>query len=311
MSHKIIVEVTGRIGNQLFVFAFAYALKRKLSSDVCFYCPPGFENYNYLPELVGTEYLESTKTDLLSVGRFEYSAWPNSLWRSLSRKVISTFRKFKGLKTSSFVEKKYFAKDDEVFQLDFPVFLSGWFQNEEYFIDYADSIYEIIHRGVQSKIKDLDEIHSKIEHLKKPTVGISFRRGDYNVLNWTLPISYYERAIGYLLERCDPGCLLLFGDDSDFIELFAERLSKHFDNVICASKNFGDNPFSDLFLLSECDHCIIPNSSFAWWGAWLGDRKHQDCSRIVIAPDNWIGEYRGCPSSNIIPNRWIQISSKR
>ena len=34
----------------------------------------------------------------------------------------------------------------------------------------------------------------------------------------------------------------------------------------------------------KCDYHIIANSSFSWWGAWLGD------SEKVVAPSNWFAD---------------------
>jgi hypothetical protein len=38
--------------------------------------------------------------------------------------------------------------------------------------------------------------------------------------------------------------------------------------------------------MSECDHAILANSSFAWWGAWIGDQRGER-ERSVIAPAGW------------------------
>ena len=45
----------------------------------------------------------------------------------------------------------------------------------------------------------------------------------------------------------------------------------------------GSTPFVDMCMLSMCDHNIIANSSFSWWGAWLGNRGK------VVCPSGWFG----------------------
>ena len=36
--------------------------------------------------------------------------------------------------------------------------------------------------------------------------------------------------------------------------------------------------------MTKCDYHIIANSSFSWWGAWLGE------SEKVVAPSNWFAD---------------------
>jgi hypothetical protein len=55
--------------------------------------------------------------------------------------------------------------------------------------------------------------------------------------------------------------------------------------------------------MRTCPHAVIANSSFSWWGAWLGDGTQ----RIVIAPATWL---KGLPAfDDIVPNRWFRLPS--
>jgi len=66
--------------------------------------------------------------------------------------------------------------------------------------------------------------------------------------------------------------------------------------------NPSDKNYEDLRLMSLCNHFIIANSSFSWWGAWLSRNK----SKIVIAPSKWFQKIK-YNDSDRLPKEWIRI----
>ena len=54
--------------------------------------------------------------------------------------------------------------------------------------------------------------------------------------------------------------------------------------------------------MSKCNHNIIANSSFSWWGAWM----NKNSRKIVIAPKKWL-KSSNTNQSQIVPHDWIKI----
>jgi hypothetical protein len=75
----------------------------------------------------------------------------------------------------------------------------------------------------------------------------------------------------------------VFSDDLDWCR---EALAPIQVPLTFVDANRGENSWQDLFLMAACRHSIIANSSFSWWGAWLGDDAG-DHNRIVVAPQTW------------------------
>ena len=55
---------------------------------------------------------------------------------------------------------------------------------------------------------------------------------------------------------------------------------------------------SDLFLMRNCHHAIISNSTYYWWGAWL--QVKDQSKHYVIAPDNFINPDTPCKEWEIL-----------
>jgi len=107
-----------------------------------------------------------------------------------------------------------------------------------------------------------------------------------------LDTDYYKKAMVYMRERVKDLRFLVFSDDAAWCQK-----NLNWPDVYIKSTY---EPYADLLLMARCPYAIIANSSFSWWGAWLGAQK------IVVAPKRWfVVEVPG--AEDIVPARWIKL----
>jgi hypothetical protein len=130
------------------------------------------------------------------------------------------------------------------------------------------------------------------------SVSLHIRRGDYTLAsegNVALPFKYYSNAMHYMKQRLTNPTFFVFSDDIKFAK---ENIDKN-SPAVFVEHNDSLSAHEDLRLMSNCKHHIIANSTFSWWGAWLGTSK----SKIVLAPRKWL--VANCPTENdLIPSTW-------
>jgi hypothetical protein len=178
---------------------------------------------------------------------------------------------------------------DEIMSIDTPAYLWGYFQSERYFSAIVEQVVAQL---------ALPSVTAAFGADGSSTVAVSFRRGDYVRLGWALPLDYYAEALALVADRVSSPHFVLFGDDRAFLEMAVDWVSD-FGRASSAYDVVSDE-VSQLALMSACHHSVIANSSFAWWGAWLGDRRTQSDGRIVVAP-RWYRRW----GDDIIPDRWV------
>jgi hypothetical protein len=178
--------------------------------------------------------------------------------------------------------------------------LHGFFQNEKYFQNCREEVIKSFSpfTEVENKIK------ARNKGLFENRCSIHVRRGDYikhSEVHLNLGMDYYREAIKVMKAKGHRK-FLVFSDDLDWCK---NNFKNEFSiwgttDFVFSDRNTAN--YEDLFLMTFCDSHIIANSTFSWWGAWLGKNPN----KIVISPKKWFGP-KGPQQHEVIPKNWTQI----
>ena len=278
------VILHGRLGNNLFQYAFGRALAERhgvpLVLDASIYNHVTWPYVAPLERLPGFTSGRSHLSRPWSFGsRVLKKITRKHHWEYLGKPVIREREN-----DQSFDPSLLNAPSDCV--------VDGYFQTHLYF------------RGVESLLRtELSTADLGLEHgheelaaelRSSSSVAVHVRRTDYvNNRNLHLPgIDYYQRSMDQM-RRAVPGArFFVFSDDPAWC---GRNLVANDIRVLTHSDPF--QPLTDLHLMGLAAHHIIANSSYSWWAAWLGAKPGQQ----VIMPDLWFKDTIHAP---IEEKRW-------
>lgn len=264
----------GRLGNQLFQFASTYGIARKLGYEV------GFPIENTTKPV--TEHFTDGKVLDIVFDIPKAFNIPDKHLISLGE-----------VEMQSKVCERFFHFDEEMFSTPDNSEITGYLQSEKYFKHVEQELKEML----TFKPEVVEKAEALFPRVNGSTVSIHIRRGDYvnqQQFHPTCTAEYYLEAAS-MFESDNP-YFIIFSDDVDYCKsLFAEDENVLYINNI--------DPYVDLCLMSMCDHNIIANSSFSWWGAWL----NKNPNKKVIAPKQWFGPAYSHNTKDLYCKNWIVI----
>lgn len=289
-----IVRLVGRLGNQMFIYAFAKALEYYTGDEVF------FDSFAYTPD--SRDSLQLDKVFDIDVNIIPYNKIPLKYKEFKNVKFIASHKKiFKlllNLKNKNIItEKQRNIFQPDLFDIQKDAYYFGYFQCEHYFKPIEAEIRKAFtFRPIENP--SLIKKRKEIEQYECP-IFINVRRGDYvslkenNVVDWLCDMSYYRKATNLMKEKFPNCTFIAVSDEPDWL---VDNLKIDYPFKIYSS----NTPYMDIYLLQACKHGICANSSYSWWAAWLIENK----DKVIIAPEPWFEVGR---KSDIIPDEWIKI----
>lgn len=292
----IITHILGGLGNQMFQYAAGLAVAeakgQSLYLDVSDFA--GYRLYHgfELPRVFKGTFNLADESQIQQVLG----------WRSKGRLRTLLRRPQLGwLRSSHFVVEPHFHFWPELSSIADECYVVGYWQSEKYF----GSIKKAIRRAftfsnsLQGRNRELAERIAACN-----AISLHIRRGDYvsdprtNATHGLLPLTYYHRAVQYIAERVSEPVFFVFSDDTAWAK--AHLVLGHPCEFI--GHNRGQDSHIDMQVMSLCDHHIIANSSFSWWGAWLNAKSQ----KIVVCPRRWFRR-DDVDIRDLFPAEWIMM----
>jgi hypothetical protein len=262
----------GRLGNQMFQYAFIYALSKK-------------KNFNF-----GVPYKNKSSNEFdnfsLSEG-FEITAPDSS--------------KIENKKTYN---QKYFNYYEEVFEeIEENVDIRGFFQSEKFFLEFNKEIK----KEFTFKEEIVNKSNEIFDKYKEPLISICIRRGNYLREPYknhhpTIDINYIKKCIKLIGNDYKK---IIITDDPNW-----EPIKKIENYEIVKQLNDWSNKFVMMRLMSLCEYQIISNSSFCWWSAWLGNSKKIFAPKIWFHK-KWFTIWKDKNWNDIYCKNWTIVDSNR
>ena len=294
---KVIARIKGGLGNQLFCYAAARRLALRNNAELVIDDISGFTRDQTYRRKYALDHFSIPARKASGAERLEpferyrrgFAKWRSSLYPFEQRKYLEQ------------IGERFDARL-LVLRLQGDICLDGLWQSEAYFSDIAQILrqdlvikppYDEANRNMAAKIAG-----------SANAVALHMRWFDASAANGSshnVSGDYYSRALALLGAQVERPHFFIFSDDP---ARAAAWIALRECNYTIVSHNFGDSAYADLWLMSQCKHFITGNSTFSWWGAWLGEGT----DGLVITPDpDQLDAGNFWSASGMLPRRWLKL----
>lgn len=267
----MIVRLMSGLGNQMFQYAFGRSVSRARK-----------EHLRFIKYRLGKGYPRAYSLGAFNVD-VEFARW------TLGPRYKETT----------------FAYDPGVFKARAGSYLIGYWQTAKYFDEPLVRKELSLRLPVSQESVQVSKLIAS-----QPSAFVHVRRTDFFSPSiaarfGNVGMDYYHQAIAHIRSRVPDVHFFVFSDDPMWCHgVFPGDNFTVVDHNGWGTGSTGPSQeHEDLWLMSRCDHAIIPNSTFGWWGAWLNPTKN----RIVVAPKRWFMPAANIDDRDIVPESWIKM----
>jgi hypothetical protein len=293
---KLIPRFFGGLGNQLFIYAAARRMALANHAELVLDDVSGFVRDHVYQRQYQLEHFNIPCRKATAAERLEpFSRLRRALKRKWNQRLPFEQR--------TYLMQEGIDYDPRLVQFkpQGTVYLIGYWQSEDYFKDVAATIRQDLQIKPPTDAANL-AMAERIRNCKGVALHVRFFDELHASGIFNTPGDYYTRAVDEM-ERLVPAAhYFIFSDQP---EAARARIALSDARVTLVAHNQSEaQAYADLWLMTLCQHFIIANSTFSWWGAWLS----ASTGKIVIAPGFEQRTGNGWGFAGLLPARWITLS---
>ena len=296
---KAILKISEGLGNQLFMYANAYAFSKKLNyklfiDNISAYQKLKIRSFLLNHFNININYADNNEiqNSVLKYMSYKLSKKVDIL-RNKKRFLIEKKNKQKITQYEDYTHKNYSDK----------VFIEGYFESDKYFKDYK---VEINNQFQIKNINNNDLFLDPKTLLNEDSISIAVRQNRYDEKNSSYSnklksqqflkksIDHIFKVSEFFKSRLSNPNFYVFSNDTNGLKNFFDQDTF---TIINHTKN---KPINDFYLSTLCKHFIVGPTTFHWWSAYLSKNKNKICIKPSL-------ETNFSSNIDIYPNEWISI----
>lgn len=287
----VIARLAGGLGNQMFMYAFAKALANRNRVPLKLDIASGFSrDRTYRRKFILDQILPAEQM----ASRWESRDFP--LGHTLS-KLDRKLNALLPLDKRYYIRERTMRFDPEIYNLRIvrPTAFNGYWQAPQYFEDLQPDMASLFRLPEHLLAPIADELTAISG--KQNAVCLAIRRFEEvpNPKHIIQPLEYFQRAMARIEQMIDSPHYFVFTQNMIWAR---EHIKSRHPITFAREKDVYSGAAQDLYLMTQCKHYILSNSSLHWWAAWLN--RFPD--KVVIAPG------MGWPNLGMLPKPWVTLT---
>ncbi len=300
MPSKVVVRLKGGLGNQLFCYAAARRLAWINDAELVLDAVTGFK-YDHL-------YRRTFALGIFCIpARLATPSEQMEPFGRVRRLITRKMSQSRPLEKRRYIQQVGLDFDPAILNLrlhEGTTYFDAFGQSEGYFADISELLEQDLAMSTPSDVINLN-LAKQISG--GPSVALHMRwfEADDASHSSNMSVAYYTEAIAHVLAKLGKVHFYIFSDRPDQSETLLRPLLQEQPCTVVRHNVISANAEADFWLMRQCQHFIIGNSTYAWWAAWLREQSHEGTQ--ILAPSRNVDPEHSVTAwgfPGLLPERW-------